>query len=130
MSSLLLSIIGGGESFVRLASSACGPSELRFKRGTTFELVARYGALGRFMSLTGYTLTASIKFYCGGDAIPLTVTIDPDQTANPGRFTISADTEEWPLGCGEADIRFTLADDVFYSTSFFIHIDEPVTVPA
>lgn len=120
--------MGGGESFVRLASSACG-AELRFKRGTTFELTGRYGARGRFISLDGLTLTASIKFFCGGDPIALTVTPDADQDANPGLFTISADTADWPLGCGEADIRFVDGTDVFYSSSFYIHIDQPITEP-
>lgn len=132
MSSVLLGIIGGGESFVRLASSACDAAAVsfRFKRGTTFELEGRYGARGRFISLAGLTLSASISFFCGSDPILLTVTPDPDQSANPGKFTISADTAEWPLGCGEADIRFVEGTDVFYSTSFYIHIDRPITEPA
>lgn len=130
MSTAVLGLIGGGETTIRLASSDCGAgATFRMKRGTTFVIEGRYGAKGRFVSLTGLTMTAQVSFFCGSDPIDLTVTPDPDQVANPGKFTIEGDTADWPTGCGEADIRFVSGSDVFYSESFHFHIDTPVTVP-
>lgn len=130
MSIALLGLIGGGEARIRLASSACDAiATFRFKKGSTFEITGRYGVRGRYVALTGMTMSASVSFFCGSDPIALTVTPDPDQVSNPGKFTISGDTAGWPTGCGEADIRFVSGDDVFYSETFHFHIDTPITVP-
>lgn len=100
---------------------------LRFKRGTTVRLRCTHSLSGSTVNLTGYTLAASARLGTAS-ARPLTVTIDPDQTANRGVFTLTSDTTSWELGRHRVDVRFTTPSaDRYYSETFQIDITEPVT---
>ena len=55
---------------------------------------------GVAVDLTGYSFECSIVTQAGGTLVSTaTVTADPDQTTNRGRFAIEvADTSSWPVG--------------------------------
>lgn len=82
---------------------------IRMKRGDTF--VVDFLATddeGTAVDLTGYTARAQIRF-ADKEPIDLTVTIDPDQTANTGLVSLEygGATTSWPVATGLIDIEFT-----------------------
>lgn len=100
---------------------------LRFKRGTTLRLRCTHSLSGSTVNLTGYTIAANAELKTSS-SIALTVTIDPDQTANRGVFTLTSDTTAWAVGRYRVDVRFTTPSaDRYYSETFQIDISEPVT---
>lgn len=87
-------------------------ARLYMKRGDTFEVdLLCTDAAGTAQDLTGYTARSQLRF--GEDAlVELTVTIDPDQTANTGLVALSygGATSSWPVGTGLLDLELTDPD--------------------
>lgn len=99
---------------------------LRLKRGSTLRLHCVHSLGGVEVDLTGYTVTAAAK-RGRGEPIALTVTVDPDQSTNPGVFVATADTEEWPTGNYAIDMGFDGPSTRYYSESFELELLERVT---
>jgi hypothetical protein len=99
---------------------------LRFKRGTTVRLQCTHSLSGATVDLTGYTITSSAS-RGSGSALPFTVTIAPDQSANRGEFTLAADTASWAEGDYRVDVRMSVSSLVYYSETFSISIVSSVT---
>lgn len=106
---------------VRLLRDGCSEAELRFKRGTTITLELTLGDRGRYFDTTGYTITAAVVFQCDGERYLFGV------TAAGAQVILTADTNEWPLGCGEFDLRLEGNGQVLYSESAKLHMLAAIT---
>lgn len=87
------------------------PSLPDFKMGDTYTLGCTYKVDGTAVDLTGYTISSQIRTDTYVLVSDTTVTINADQVANTGKFTITAspaDTSGWPPGNHIIDIEVSL----------------------
>lgn len=97
---------------------------IRMKVGDSLDCVGTYkDGAGTPVNLTvaGLTVTSAVLSSEGDERFELTVTPDPDQVANPGRFTILGDSSSWTPGKGlRWDVRYTDAAGRSVSTDTVI----------
>ena len=107
-----------------------------FKRGDTYLLTCTYKIDGTPVSLAGKTMRAQIRTRRGVLVADLNATAAADQTANPGRFTltpVNQDTSGWPAGTyerpefHEIDIETTDGGVIISSETFIQPVIEDVT---
>ena len=108
---------------------------ITIKRGETLSYSATLADDdGVAVNLTGYTLASSIRQARDTSATPTTVTVtkDPDQTTNPGVFTLvvaAATTDAWTPGVRLAmDVKVTApASTVAKTDTIFLDVVEDMT---
>ncbi len=86
------------------------PKALQHRAGDTFSKAMTWKVGGVAVDLTGYTVACDIVTAAGRTLVDAAdVTIDADQTTNPGKFTVEVlDTDAWSPGVRLAFfVRFT-----------------------
>lgn len=81
------------------------------KRGDGFSKICVYKQNGTPTSVEGFDeITGMVRGSNGAKLCDLVVVPDPDQTANPGVFTITADPNppDWPVDLVRFDLQFTV----------------------
>lgn len=100
------------------------------KRGDTFAPLLTYtDAQGYPIDLTEVEITSQVRDLSGGLVANLTVT-KLDQSAYPGKYTLTAETASWPAQRQlQFDIRYVRSGAITHTESALLRIDYPVTVP-
>ena len=102
---------------------------IKIKQGATLEITAvKKDANNNPVDLSSVVIKSSIRSDNGsvyyGDFV---VTKSP---VDNGEFTLSASsaiTSKWPITTLVADIKYTTAGEVEYTTNFFIQVEKAVT---
>jgi len=109
-------------------------SSIVLKAGDTFALPMRWSVAGVYIDLSGYTITSSVRRRTdetnGSPIDTLTCTADPDQTANKGKFEVTAtdvQTALWPITTLLCDVRLDNGVEVTHTESFEIVVRRAVT---
>ena len=110
---------------------------IEHKRGTTLSYTAQLSDedTGAGVDLTGSTVKAELRSRAGlALAATAVVTVDPDQTTHPGRFTLEVDattTEGWTAGdVLLTDVRIVESGGAVRTTATVaISVVERVTAP-
>ncbi|WP_027853858.1 hypothetical protein [Marinobacterium litorale] len=106
-----------------------------FKTGDTFALSGTYG-IGDTpddavpQDLTDYTIRGQIRTRNGTLVADLVATIDPDQVANTGKYTLAPsnpDTSGWAIGYHNIDLEFSVGGVVTSTPTFVLQVEEDVT---
>ena len=99
--------------------------KLTIKRGQSLRLECTHSLGGSAVNLTGYTVEAWARLRESGEATELTVAV-ANQSTTPGGFTVSAETEEWPVGRHVVEVTFQASGVTYYSESFNVVVNERV----
>lgn len=100
-----------------------------FKRGDSFTASCVYKIDGVPTSLTGKAIAAQIRTADLALIDALAVAI-PDQTTNPGRFTLTAtpaQTALWPVAGLRCDIQFSQGGAVQSTDTFLVPVVQDIT---
>lgn len=106
-------------------------AEFTLKQGDT--LLARCihrDALGNPVNLTlaGISIASSVRSENGFHVYPLTVTLDPNQVANPGVYHVQGNTASWQLGISLAwDIRYSQAGNSFSTRTIYFELSKAIS---
>lgn len=110
--------------------SCCDPIPTQIapiKRGDSFILACQYKQDGVPTSVELFTIRAQVRDSSDNLVQELTVG-KPDQTTNPGVFTLSAGIiSTWPIDLLRCDIQFSEEETVRSTQTFFIPVEEDVT---
>lgn len=94
---------------------------IRLKVGDTFEVLGTYkDDSGDAVDLlaAGIEVASSVASADGLEIYALTVTVDPNQVANTGKFHITGNTAAWQPGKGlQWDVRYTRTADGYSFSS-------------
>lgn len=107
------------------------PSLPSFKRGDTFALVCTYKVNEVPTPITSISIRSQLRMRNRTLVADLTA-IPADQNLNPGRFTLTpdTDTENWPLDNLLCDIELTQAGTIRSSQTFVLPVVRDITLPA
>jgi hypothetical protein len=109
------------------------PTTSPFKRGDSFVLTCTYKVDGVATTLVGVSIKSQLDYSFGSKVCNLVATKDPDQTTNPGLFSlvpvVGTDTKTWKapvdLLC---DIEFSKDGVVFSTSTFKIPVEKDITL--
>ena len=99
-----------------------------FKQGDTFALACVYKENDAPASLVGFTIKSQIRDSSGVLVAELVATIDPDQDANKGKFSLTfSPTDEWPVDACVCDIEYTTGGVKNSTETFIVPVEADVT---
>lgn len=100
-----------------------------FKAGDTFTATCVYTPPGQSapQPITD-ALTISSSVLLAGVLYSLTVTVNPDQSDNPGMFTaVLADTTGWAVGQAQMDIKYEYGGVIQHTDTMIFQVIEAIT---
>lgn len=97
------------------------------KAGATLHSVGTFKVGSTPTSIAAYTVTCVARNGSFTDPHTITATKDGNQTPNPGKFTLDADTSDWTPGVYFFDIKFAASGDVKFTESVKLVIEQPNT---
>ena len=101
------------------------------KRGNSYALTCTYKEAGSAVDVSNMTFRCQMRNSAGKLVAAMTITKDPDQVTNRGKFTIAPtveDTTGWQTGNHLVDIEITDSDGTIRSSdTFYQPVIEDVT---